>query len=49
MPGATGSGPFDFTQGRLKSGGAPEDVYRTFMTGLNAEHDARHIEGRIAV
>lgn len=27
--------PFDFTQGRLKSGGAPEDVYRTFMTGLN--------------
>jgi mono/diheme cytochrome c family protein len=27
--------PFDFTQGRLKSGAAPEDVYRTFMTGLN--------------
>jgi mono/diheme cytochrome c family protein len=27
--------PFDFTKGRLKSGGAPEDVYRTFMTGLN--------------
>jgi cytochrome c oxidase cbb3-type subunit 2 len=27
--------PFDFTKGRLKSGGAPQDVYRTFMTGLN--------------
>jgi mono/diheme cytochrome c family protein len=27
--------PFNFTKGRLKSGGAPEDVYRTFMTGLN--------------
>ena len=27
--------PFNFTQGRLKSGGDPEDVYRTFMTGLN--------------
>jgi mono/diheme cytochrome c family protein len=27
--------PFNFTRGRLKSGGAPEDVYRTFMTGLN--------------
>lgn len=27
--------PFDFTKGALKSGGAPEDVYRTFMTGLN--------------
>jgi mono/diheme cytochrome c family protein len=27
--------PFDFTRGRLKSGAAPEDVYRTFMTGLN--------------
>ena len=27
--------PFDFTKGRLKSGGVPEDVYRTFMTGLN--------------
>jgi cytochrome c oxidase cbb3-type subunit 2 len=27
--------PADFTKGRLKSGGAPEDVYRTFMTGLN--------------
>jgi cytochrome c oxidase cbb3-type subunit 2 len=27
--------PFDFTKGRLKSGAAPEDVYRTFMTGLN--------------
>jgi mono/diheme cytochrome c family protein len=27
--------PFDFTKGRLKSGATPEDVYRTFMTGLN--------------
>jgi cytochrome c oxidase cbb3-type subunit 2 len=27
--------PFDFTKGRLKSGASPEDVYRTFMTGLN--------------
>ena len=27
--------PFDFTQGRLKSGASPQDVYRTFMTGLN--------------
>jgi cytochrome c oxidase cbb3-type subunit 2 len=27
--------PFDFTKGRLKSGARPEDVYRTFMTGLN--------------
>lgn len=27
--------PFNFTKGRLKSGGDPEDIYRTFMTGLN--------------
>jgi cytochrome c oxidase cbb3-type subunit 2 len=27
--------PFDFTKGRLKSGATAEDVYRTFMTGLN--------------
>ena len=27
--------PFNFTKGRLKSGGAAEDIYRTFMTGLN--------------
>jgi cytochrome c oxidase cbb3-type subunit 2 len=27
--------PFNFTKGKLKGGGAPEDVYRTFMTGLN--------------
>lgn len=27
--------PFNFTKGALKSGGAPQDVYRTFMTGLN--------------
>jgi mono/diheme cytochrome c family protein len=27
--------PFNFTKGRLKSGGSPGDVYRTFMTGLN--------------
>ena len=27
--------PFNFTKGKLKSGGGPEDVYRTFMTGLN--------------
>jgi cytochrome c oxidase cbb3-type subunit 2 len=26
--------PFDFTQGRLKSGPTPQDVYRTFMTGV---------------
>ena len=27
--------PFNFTKGKLKSGGSPQDVYRTFMTGLN--------------
>jgi len=27
--------PFDFTKGRLKSGAGVEDIYRTFMTGLN--------------
>jgi len=27
--------PFNFTKGALKSGAAPQDVYRTFMTGLN--------------
>jgi cytochrome c oxidase cbb3-type subunit 2 len=27
--------PFNFTKGGLKSGGDPQDVYRTFMTGLN--------------
>ncbi len=27
--------PFDFTKGRLKSGPGVEDIYRTFMTGLN--------------
>ncbi len=27
--------PFNFTKGRLKSGPDPEDVYRTFMTGVN--------------
>lgn len=27
--------PFDFTKGRLKSGPGPDDVYRTFMTGIN--------------
>jgi mono/diheme cytochrome c family protein len=27
--------PFDFTKGRPKSGPDPEDIYRTFMTGLN--------------
>jgi cytochrome c oxidase cbb3-type subunit 2 len=27
--------PFNFTKGRLKSGGEPQDVYRTFVTGLN--------------
>lgn len=26
--------PFDFTKGRLKSGPTPQDVYRTFMTGV---------------
>lgn len=26
--------PFDFTSGRLKGGPNPEDVYRTFMTGI---------------
>jgi mono/diheme cytochrome c family protein len=26
--------PFDFTQGRLKSGPTPQDIYRTFMTGV---------------
>ncbi len=27
--------PADFSRGRIKSGAGPEDVYRTFMTGLN--------------
>jgi cytochrome c oxidase cbb3-type subunit 2 len=27
--------PFNFTKGALKSGASPQDVYRTFMTGLN--------------
>jgi cytochrome c oxidase cbb3-type subunit 2 len=27
--------PFNFTKGRLKSGAGPEDIYRTFMTGVN--------------
>jgi len=27
--------PFDFTKGRLKSGPTPQDVYRTFMTGIS--------------
>ena len=27
--------PRDFTHGRLKVGDAPEDLYKTFMTGLN--------------
>jgi cytochrome c oxidase cbb3-type subunit 2 len=27
--------PFNFTKGALKSGSSPQDVYRTFMTGLN--------------
>jgi cytochrome c oxidase cbb3-type subunit 2 len=27
--------PYDFTRGSLKSGNAPEDIYRAFMTGLN--------------
>lgn len=27
--------PFDFTQGRLKSGPSAKDIYRTFMTGVN--------------
>jgi mono/diheme cytochrome c family protein len=27
--------PHDFTEGPLKVGDAPEDLYRTFMTGLN--------------
>jgi len=26
--------PFDLTQGRLKSGPSPKDIYRTFMTGV---------------
>ena len=26
--------PFDFTKGRLKSGPTPQDIYRTFMTGV---------------
>lgn len=26
--------PFDFTKGQLKSGPTPQDVYRTFMTGV---------------
>jgi mono/diheme cytochrome c family protein len=28
--------PFDFTRGRLKGGDAPEDIYRTFHTGLRS-------------
>jgi len=27
--------PFDFTKGRLKSGPTPQDIYRTFMTGIS--------------
>ncbi len=27
--------PFNFTKGRLKSGSRPQDIYRTFMTGLD--------------
>jgi len=27
--------PFDFTKGQLKSGPNPQDVFRTFMTGIN--------------
>lgn len=27
--------PFDFTKGALKSGPTPQDIYRTFMTGIN--------------
>ncbi len=27
--------PFDFTKGRLKSGPTVQDIYRTFMTGIN--------------
>ena len=27
--------PFDFTSGALKGGNAPEDIYRTFVTGLD--------------
>jgi cytochrome c oxidase cbb3-type subunit 2 len=26
--------PFDFTKGQLKSGPTPQDIYRTFMTGV---------------
>ncbi len=28
--------PFDFTRGALKGGNAPEDIYRTFHTGLRS-------------
>jgi cytochrome c oxidase cbb3-type subunit 2 len=28
--------PFDFTRGRLKAGDSPEDIYRTFHTGLRS-------------
>lgn len=28
--------PFDFTRGALKGGAAPEDIYRTFHTGLRS-------------
>ena len=28
--------PFDFTRGSLKGGSAPEDIYRTFHTGLRS-------------
>jgi cytochrome c oxidase cbb3-type subunit 2 len=28
--------PFDFTRGSLKGGAAPEDIYRTFHTGLRS-------------
>jgi cytochrome c oxidase cbb3-type subunit 2 len=27
--------PYDFTRGHLKTGNAPQDLYRAFMTGLN--------------
>ncbi len=36
--------PHDFTQGPLKVGDAPEDLYRTFMTGLNGTPMPSYVE-----
>lgn len=41
--------PFDFTRGGLKGGNAPEDIYRTFQTGLRSIMPAYEGEALAAV